>query len=339
MAKGVWALKKIKDTDYLYASSRIRVLEKGLLTRDMMSRMCDAKTIEEAEKILVECGYIDFNPNSLDDLERALATERTRVVDALVDMTPDKNLIEIFMLKYDYHNIKAYLKAEAMGEDYLDLMIKTGLIPIRTLVNALKEEEYGQFSPVMAASIVEAKNILAQTRDPQKMDAVLDKACFAEMLDCAEKTGSGFLMDYVKLLIDSANLRAVVRLKRMGKEISSIKEFAISGGNIPVDKFMVDLTPEAIVNIFDRTLLEGAAEAGAKALKGEEGLSRMDLLCDDAVMAYLKKAKYVSFGEQPVVAFIAAKESELTAVRTIMAGRLAGLKPEMIMGRLREAYV
>ena len=69
----------------------------------MMTRMCDAKTIDEAEKILVECGYVDFNPNSLDDLERALATERTRVVDALVDMTPDKNLIEIFMVKYDYH--------------------------------------------------------------------------------------------------------------------------------------------------------------------------------------------------------------------------------------------
>ena len=191
----------------------------------------------------------------------------------------------------------------------------------------------------MAASITEAKNVLAETHDPQAMDAVLDKACFAEMLDCAEKTGSTFLMDYVKLLIDSANLRATVRLKRMGKEISAIKEFVVSGGNIAIDKFMVDITPEVLQNIFDRTLLEGAAEAGAKALKGEEGLSRMDLLCDDAVMAYLKKAKYVSFGEQPVVAFIAAKESELTAVRTIMAGKLAGLKPEMIMGRLREAYV
>ena len=332
-------MKKIKDTDYLYASSRIRVLEKGLLTRDMMARMCDAKTIEEAEKILVECGYVDFNPNSLEDLERALATERTRVVDALVDMAPDRNLIEIFMLKYDYHNIKAYLKAEAMGEDYLDLMIKTGLIPIRTLVNALKEEDYGHLSSVMAASVIEAKQVLAATKDPQKMDAVLDKACYAEMLDCAEKTGSKFLTDYVKLLIDSANLRAAVRLKRVGREISAMKEFAISGGNIAVDKFMVDLTPEALANIFDRTLLQDAADAGAKALKGEESLSRLGLLCDDAVMAYLKKAKYVAFGEQPVVAFIAAKESELTAVRTIIAGKLAGLKPEMIMGRLREAYV
>lgn len=332
-------MKKIKDTDYLYASSRIRVLEKGLLTRDMMTRMCDAKTIDEAEKILVECGYVDFNPNSLEDLERALATERTRVVDALVDMTPDKNLIEIFMVKYDYHNIKSYLKAVAMGEDYLDLMIKTGLIPIQKLVSALQEEDYSQFSPVMAKSIAAAKQILADTRDPQKMDAVLDKACYAEMLEFAQNTGSSFLTDYVKLLIDSANLRAAIRLTRMGREISSIKEFVIDGGNISIDKFMVDLTPDAIERIYDSSLLKAAAEAGGKALKGEEGLSRMDLLCDDAVMAYLKKAKYVSFGEQPVVAFIAAKESELTAVRTIMAGRLAGLKPEMIMGRLREAYV
>ena len=39
------------------------------------------------------------------------------------------------------------------------------------------------------------------------------------------------------------------------------------------------------------------------------------------------------------VGYLAAIEAELTAVRTVMAGRLAGLAPEMITERLRETYV
>jgi V/A-type H+-transporting ATPase subunit C len=40
-----------------------------------------------------------------------------------------------------------------------------------------------------------------------------------------------------------------------------------------------------------------------------------------------------------VIGYLAARESELTAVRIIMTGRLAGLKADLIRERLREAYV
>lgn len=45
------------------------------------------------------------------------------------------------------------------------------------------------------------------------------------------------------------------------------------------------------------------------------------------------------FGEQAVIGYLYAKEAELTAVRTILAGRRAGLSGERIRERLRETYV
>ena len=56
-------------------------------------------------------------------------------------------------------------------------------------------------------------------------------------------------------------------------------------------------------------------------------------------MAYLTQAKRVAFGEQPLIAYLAAKDSEFTAVRIIMTGRLAGLSADVIRERLRDAYV
>lgn len=49
--------KKLKDTDYLGISTRVRAMENRLLTRERMERMIEARTSEEAAKVLTECGY------------------------------------------------------------------------------------------------------------------------------------------------------------------------------------------------------------------------------------------------------------------------------------------
>ena len=41
--------KKIKDTDYLVISARIKAMETGLLTRERMEQILDARTDDEAE--------------------------------------------------------------------------------------------------------------------------------------------------------------------------------------------------------------------------------------------------------------------------------------------------
>ena len=40
-----------------------------------------------------------------------------------------------------------------------------------------------------------------------------------------------------------------------------------------------------------------------------------------------------------MVAYLAAKENEFTAIRILLTGKLAGLEPDTIRERLRDAYV
>ena len=84
--------------------------------------------------------------------------------------------------------------------------------------------------------------------------------------------------------------------------------------------------------------LRAAAEAGEAAVKGGS-LTDFEKLCDDAVLHQVATAKQVPFGPEVLIAYVAAKETEFTAVRIIMAGRIAGLKPDVIRERLRESYV
>ncbi len=53
----------------------------------------------------------------------------------------------------------------------------------------------------------------------------------------------------------------------------------------------------------------------------------------------MREARKVPFGEQPVVAYLYAREAEETAVRIILNGKLAGLSRATMEERLRDAYV
>lgn len=50
-------MSKIRDTDYLTISARVRAMENRLVTRERMERMVEARSDDEAVKVLAECGY------------------------------------------------------------------------------------------------------------------------------------------------------------------------------------------------------------------------------------------------------------------------------------------
>jgi V/A-type H+-transporting ATPase subunit C len=65
----------------------------------------------------------------------------------------------------------------------------------------------------------------------------------------------------------------------------------------------------------------------------------LERLLDNALMEYAKGAKYISFGIEPLAAYLIAKEGEMRTVRIAMTGLIQGLSREMMAERLRETYV
>ena len=46
----------------------------------------------------------------------------------------------------------------------------------------------------------------------------------------------------------------------------------------------------------------------------------------------------MAFGEHPLIGYLYAREAELTTIRIILTGRLAGLDTDAIRERLRDMY-
>ena len=331
--------KRIKDTDYLFLSSRIHVLETTLLNKERRERMLEAASDSDAVRVLVECGYPEMPVVDVDSVNNALAVMRDRVFEDLYAFAPDPKMIDVFKVKYDYHNAKALLKAEAMGSDPQRLLMDVGRYPVKELTEAVREKSDGGFSEIFALAVQEAREVLGTTRDPQQSDFVLDKAYFREMEQLAQATGSEFLAGYVKAQVDVANLKSVVRVLRMKKNPEYLSNVLFEGGTIGADTLLqMAERGEKLEGMYGSTPYAAAAEEGQAAVAGGK-LTAFERSCDNALMDYVAEAKYVPFGEQVLIGYLVAKESELTAVRIIMMGRLAGLSTDVIRERLRDAYV
>ncbi len=309
-----------------------------MLTRERAERMLEAPSFEEAAKQLVDCGYPDMSGMDAAAIEAALAQRRAEVFQELAQLAPEKALVDLFRMKYDYHNAKVILKAEGAGVSGEHLFSGAGRIPAARLLESYLAESFVGIPTALSAAMLEAKGVLARTGNPQLADFVLDRAYFAELAVLAQQLGGEFLQGYVRVLADSANLRAAVRSLRMGRDTEFLRLALIPGGSVGPERILGAAgAGESLAALFAITPLASAAELGAEAAVGGR-LTQFELACDNAVLAYLSRAKYKGFGEEPVIAYMAALEAEITAARMILTGRLAGIAPAQIRERLRETY-
>lgn len=262
------AKKKLKDTDYLFISTYLRSREKNLLTAARMERMIDAPSADDAGKVLQEIGYGEFSATSDRELGQALAREPGRpLFQDLYRYVPDKAVVDVFKVKYDYHNLKALLKAQAMGIDGERLLLDAGRVPAATLERAVREE-FESLPETLRKAAKEAHEVLGATGDPQLSDFVLDRAYYEEMLSSARSTHSDFLVRYVQATIDAANLRSAVRTLRMKKGGDFLRKVLFEGGTVPVDNILSAALGGNLEELYRTTELKAAAEAGAEAVRG-----------------------------------------------------------------------
>lgn len=335
-------MAKHKRNDYQYPCAVIRGNELTLLSTADLYKVTEAGSIQAAMTFLHDFGYGDgkelANPR---DFEAALADEKRRVAELVLSVVPEKEELEFLQFAADYHNAKVILKAEALEISPDAYFADGGRVEGAELAVMVKERNF-MFTPVrLRDAILETFETYAKTKDPQEIDILLDKACYAEMLDAAKTEENDFVIGYVKLLMDILNVQTFVRVKQVGKPVSFLEKVFLEGGNIDFNT-LKELYGESYSQIgekldlygFGDVIGRGAAEAAEKG-----SFALMEKLCDDLKIRYAQKAKYITAGVEPIAAFYVAKEIELKNLRMVLTGKLVGIAEETLKERLRETYV
>ena len=334
-------MAKIKDTDYLFSTARVRSVEKNMLTRERAEKMIDAKTTEDALRVLDDCYYGSGDAINVDDYEILLTEEHKKTYDFITSIAPELDYFKMFLYPYDYHNLKVIMKSEYLGIDASNTLINTGSIDVKILKYSVKERDFLALTENMGNALKEIIEDFPKTNDPQIIDIILDKYCYDEMLKSAKSTNNQFIIDYVRMQIDAINIKSYVRLKKMNKSWDFFTKIFLDGGKIyeqifiknfddPFDKFAENL----LAYDFKEVFIEGT-----EALQETNKFTILEKLLDNKIIEHIKYAKYVPFGIEPLVGYLIGKDNEIKIARIILAGKTAGISPELIKERLRETYV
>ncbi len=328
--------------DYGRSVVTVRVFEKKLLTRNRLDRMIDSDTPKEVLKLLGETEYSQSMSDiqNAQDYEKILKRETERVFSLIRELSNDSEIVDILSLKYDYHNLKVLLKSRLMGKDFTDLLMDAGTQKVDKLKQKFDIKNYNDMPGEFVQAIEEVEKEFSENKDPQKIDLIVDKYYYRNLLRIAHKIDVPVISAYVEGLIDFQNLITLFRVKKQDRDMKFLENIIHEGGTIPKDKIVASLndSPEVIANKFKREKLGEYLIKGIDSF-GETGrLSELEKISDNYLMELNKDSKYVVFGPEPLFNYLVVKEREINAIRMIMVSKINNIDSVKIKERLRDTY-
>ncbi|AEB29657.1 V-type sodium ATPase subunit C [Carnobacterium sp. 17-4] len=332
----------MKSTDFVGANTRIRVYESSLLRNDQYERMLQASNFEEAVNVLKDTPY----RNDVEDLKETknydtlLMNELQSVYTDLFKITPNHDLIELFSLRYSYHNLKVLLKEKGTKKDFDSLLINIGKDSISALRQAVDTKKSSDLDQDYLISILEASESYEEYKDSQAVDIILDRRFFTHLRHIAEKMNDTKILDLVTFYIDMNNLSTLTRAIRQKRTRNFLTTILSSSGTIPKDQ-LVQIGADNLVNAGKKlaeskykNIILASINDETKELSPE----KIDLETDNAFINRIKDAKLEVFGPLPIVAYLYAKENEVKNLRLILVGKENNLPISAIRERMRINY-
>ena len=334
----------MKDSDYAEATGYIRAVEKRLLNTAGLERVLAAPSAADALRLLSQTGAYDFGMCKRPaDYEDVLKGELRRVYEMMYKLSPAPDAADILSLKYDFHNVKAVLKARYAGQDASGFLYDVTRTPPEAVTKAVASGDTGDLPGHLADAVAQGKAAFEATGAPGPIDLALDRLMFAEMRRRADRLGSALILEYVQKAIDLYNMKTLFRVRAMGDRAGrGLLRSALAGGGGIAPGDYVDWLPksdDAVAAAFHFKFFGDAVKIGLEDHDRSGHWALLEKLSDDILLEHVKKAKYVVFGPEPLFAYLCAKENELRQIRVILTGKLNRLPGDEIQKRLRVCYV
>ncbi|MBO4216821.1 MAG: V-type ATPase subunit [Clostridia bacterium] len=326
-------MKKPNENEYLYLNTSIHAKTDGVLTKERADRLTEARSAEDFMRMLLDFGFAGEQGATAEEAADNALREAFGLVEKYA---PDKDVYALFRYPYDCHNLKSAIKVSYRNKfSYEELATDLGSADAKEAPAAVLKKDFSVFPKHMATAAKEAIEAFDKTGDPQRIDLLLDAACYADMLENAEKHGVDFIISYIKARIDTVNVCSAARCISLSSPLSFFKNVYIVGGTLALRFFedaygsIKDLK-EAVL----KTEYGNAVSASFGHSMSETERAFDILLLKRAVSEYPD-----TFGEAAAAAYIIIAEGAGKNIRLAHFGKVNGLEPTKIRERMRDVYV
>ena len=320
----------MNQTDYAYGVSYIRSIENRLLDKGDVESLILTKTPEEAIRILTDKGY-STEPVAPADYERLLSAQLEKCWETVREAAPKGAPLDLFLYQNDFHNLKVVLKATFTGAKQIEsLFLSPHTVDTDLIVKTVSNQDFSLLPDMLKTAAEEAYRALSRTEDSQTADVIIDKAAMDFMYESAVQSKSAFVEKLVRVINTLCDIKIAYRGVKTDKNKDFLEKALSDRPAFSRDGLIAAALggEDSLLSFLASHNFEGAANA----LKNS--VTEFEKYASAAEKEMLQQANYITFGIEPLIAYILKKQSELLTVRIIMSCKINGLSEEKIRERL-----
>jgi len=334
----------MKDILYHQINPIVRVLESRLLKYDFFEKMLAAESFLECKELLKSTVYASYieRPDFDVRYEYFVREEGAKVYEKIYDLAPEKGVVDLYTMRYSYHNLKLLTKAHYTKQNLDEYWIHDGKYSIEAVKSAIANHISAFIDGLMMESIKEVSEYLEKYTELRAIDVIYDRYYLKDQRATAEKLGYDEITKEVISFIDLTNISTVMRGIAQCQTENFMSTVLSSSGSIPKKELLAFAAKD--MGQFTVYLLNGPYKEIISPLVDE----KTQVICwpafidrekDDYLSKLFEPAKIQAFGPLPLLSLLNAQEIESKNLQLILSGKKAHFSTEQIRERMRKVYV
>lgn len=329
--------RRRKPEDYAFSSTRIRLMERQLLSAAFLERLVQAESLEETLRILQETRYGDAlrNTTSFEEALNQVFAEQLKELDALIE---DEDLRQLLFLKYDVHNIKVLLKEHYTQQNLRHLLYPYGTVFVPDVELWMDSPLKNPQETILQRAIAQAQEVEKQTGDLQRVDFVIDQAYFEAMAQLAKNFRTDFFTGYVAGYADFTNLLSLLRVRREEGEKNRLHEAFVAGGKLSNAELLQHFhdTEDNLESLLRSAHVTDALTQSFQSYRDTHSVPLLERARDHYIYHAALEGGKALYGPEVLYAYLLRLEIEQQNLRIILGAKRAGVQADAIRERIRD---
>lgn len=331
----------IKDIDYKAINTLIRTYELKLLQKDDFERLLKADDLKATLDTLKATDY-EFDQEELlqtKQFNEMLMTHLADVYRELYEVAPQPQLLDLFTLRYTYHNLKVLLKDLFLESNRETLLIPIGSLSVDQLKTLVSSGKSDNAHPLMVEAVRLTKEDFEERQLIEAVTVYMDTYYLRHLRAISDDLQNDDISAITDTLIDLYNLTTLVRSLNQGKPRSHLHALLSSSGTVSKQD-LIDDSINGAVSVLKKYYSSKVYGSKLEVVIEDNKINtlKLDKIMDELISEIVSEGIYQAFGPMPLLGYIYAKETEITNLRLLLVGKDNQIDETILRERMRTIY-
>lgn len=331
----------IKDIDYKAINTLIRTYELKLLQKDDFERLLKADDLKATLDTLKATDY-EFDQEELlqtKQFNEMLMAHLADVYREMYEVAPQPQLLDLFTLRYTYHNLKVLLKDLFLESNQETLLIPIGSLSVDQLKTLVSSGKNDNAHPLMVEAVRLTKEDFEERQLIEAVTVYMDTYYLRHLRAISDDLQNEDISAIVDILIDLYNLTTLVRSLNQGKPRSHLHALLSSSGTVSKQD-LIDDSINGAVSVLKKYYSSKVYGSKLEVVIEDNKINtlKLDKIMDELISEIVSEGIYQAFGPMPLLGYIYAKETEITNLRLLLVGKDNQIDETILRERMRTIY-